>query len=124
RAGMHYHLVARTWNGVPAFRSTHDAWRLWGGLREAWPNALAACLMPNHAHLIVEAEPSELRITTGRYLAGFKRYRNLRRLWAPVPEPEPIRDSKRLSRQFRYVILNPCRAGLVADPLCWSWSTY
>ncbi len=35
---------------------------------------------------------------------------------APTPL---IPDAKHLLRQVRYVHLNPCRGGLVQDPLCW-----
>jgi hypothetical protein len=44
--------------------------------------------------------------------------------WEPVPPPEVIRDAGKLSRQVRYVALNPCRAKLVRDPLEWEWSTH
>jgi hypothetical protein len=44
-------------------------------------------------------------------------------VWLPI-EPEIIHDLDRLLRATSYVFLNPCRAGLVTDPLSWPPSSY
>jgi hypothetical protein len=30
---------------------------------------------------------------------------------------------RKLARQVRYIVLNPCRDRIVGDPLSWMWST-
>jgi hypothetical protein len=42
----------------------------------------------------------------------------------PLGEPGVVAGRQHLARQVRYVHLNPCRAGLVRDPLAWPWSTH
>jgi hypothetical protein len=46
--------------------------------------------------------------------------------WRGMPVPEPLVRSgaQKLRRDQRYVELNPCRAGLAADPLEWPLSTW
>jgi hypothetical protein len=46
------------------------------------------------------------------------------RLWAPTPEPRVVPNQEHLERTRRYVLLNPCRSHLVADPLAWPFSTH
>lgn len=122
---MYVHLVARTLFGVRPFHDSAAAWDLWAALRRGAPNAVAACLMPNHLHQIEEtADPDAARRRLAARLAAFSRKQGWPRLWERLPAPEPIPDAKHLMRQVRYVHLNPCRARLVADPLCWPWSTH
>ena len=44
-------------------------------------------------------------------------------LWGRVPVPKVLTGRKELSTTIRYVVLNPCHARLVDDPLAWWWST-
>lgn len=119
------HLVARTCLGVPVFRDADLAWALWAVLKRATTTAVAACIMPNHLHLIVDTLDAErARAALAKRLAAFAGHAGFGRLWAPLPPAVPIPDGKHLLRQVRYVHLNPCRAELVADPLCWPWSTH
>lgn len=86
------------------------------------------CLMPNHYHLLVEThEPTlsrgmkhlngvftlrhnQLRKRTGHLFQG--RFKGL------------LVDSERyLLELARYIVLNPVRAKLVADPGAWRWSS-
>jgi hypothetical protein len=93
--------------------------RVWAALRRNWPRPLAACLMGNHLHLLVpgEAPPQEREL--------------LARVLGHVPGWPASTCSATLSagrvkirRDIRYVVLNPCRAGLARDPLEWLWSTH
>lgn len=98
---------------------------MWVRLRSVFPSALAACLMPNHLHVIVEARsPAEMRRALAYAIRALARVTGTRGVWEPVPPPSPIPDRKHLLRQVRYVHLNPCRDGLTADPLSWPWSTH
>ncbi len=122
---MLWHLTAHAVTGARPLESARACDALWSALRRRFPDALAACLMPDHVHLIIEAPNcDEARRTLAQCLAAFARQAGLGRVWQRVPDPVVIRDSKHLARQIRYVHLNPCRAGLCDDPLCWPWSTH
>jgi hypothetical protein len=82
--------------------------------------------MLNHLHLVIEAArlasvrwelATELRAFTRCHFPG-------RRIWQEVGATDPLPDLHHLRRNIRYVHLNPCRAGLVADPIEWEWSTH
>jgi hypothetical protein len=99
---------------------------LWRRLRIRYPACLASVLMPNHLHLVIETRsPREARRILAIELRAFtRRWFPGKQLWATVDEPELIPDRRHLRRVIRYVHLNPCRAGLVSDPLQWEWSTH
>jgi hypothetical protein len=120
------HLVARTRcrdGSLAAFPLAAD---LWAGLRRAFPDALAAVIMPDHVHVVTSsASAAHARNRMRAVLSGARRHRCGAWLrWEPVPEPVVVADNKHLRRQIRYVVLNPCRSGLARDPLEWLWSTH
>lgn len=121
-----FHLVARAQPGTLLFRTSAEANRLWSAVA-AFPGLQAACLMPDHVHLLLD-HPDAAR-GLGGVMSAYARWRNHHRrargpVWCAAPAPEPIPDAKHLQRTVRYVHLNPCRAGLVRDPLAWPWSTH
>lgn len=131
------HLVARTLLGAEVFADPERATKLWrwlnrpgrrnGGARcEPQPRGIvAACVMPNHVHSLEETDDARAaRIRLARSLAWFGRLIGVFPLWAPLPPAQVVPDRLHLLRQIRYVHLNPCRAGLVDDPLRWPWSTH
>lgn len=120
---MLIHLVARTAIGSHPFSNPVEAWWLWQLLRLYFPEVLAACLMPDHVHLVLDADPVFARSRLTKLLGLAKRLRPVQS-WSAVPEPSRVADSRHLCRQIRYVHLNPCRAGLVKDPLAYPWSTH
>ncbi len=108
------------------FPDATEARALWRFLAAAFPELLGMCLMPDHAHILLpHGEP------TGRLSvveSAYARWRNHHReetgpVFAPRPPVEEI-PAKWQRRVLRYVLLNPCRAGLVRDPLSWPWSTH
>jgi hypothetical protein len=120
------HFVAHS---VPPHWLIHD-WReaaeLWRRLERLGP-LRAAVIMPDHIHLILRrAHPPALC----GLLSGYARWRNHhraeegRRVWLPAPAAEPLRSRAHYERSVRYVHLNPCRDGLVDDPLAWPFSTH
>lgn len=118
-----YHLVAHPRGYRRLLLDDTFARRTWVGLRRAFPDAIAANLMPDHVHVGEETDdPDEARRRMSRALARAA-HRRGRGTWDPVPEPELVREPK-LRRFVRYVALNPCRDGLASDPLAWTWSTY
>ncbi|MFO0567816.1 MAG: hypothetical protein U0263_19305 [Polyangiaceae bacterium] len=122
---MFSHFAASALPGQTPLSDFGAAWLLWRSLRAAFPTALAACLMPNHIHIVLECSDSdEARVLLARLLAWTSRRSNQRRVWQRVPVPSVIPNAQHLLRVVRYVHLNPCRAKLARDPLEWPWSTH
>jgi hypothetical protein len=120
------HFVARALPGTLLFRDNIEALALWERLIRAVPMPAAMCLMPNHVHALY---PREVRRQLGVGLGAYARWRNHQRgehgsVWVPIPEPHPVLGAQKRARNQRYIHLNPCRAGLVSDPLEWAWSTH
>lgn len=100
---------------------------LWPRLRAAFPVALSAILMPDHLHVVAPTtDPSRARITLGATVSGLRRSNNpgAANRFGPAYAEAVFDDARKLHRQTRYVVLNPCREGLVDDPLAWCWSTH
>jgi hypothetical protein len=94
-------------------------------MREAFPDALAASLMPNHPHLLAHVShlpQAELRFR--RLCFGFARRVKIRGLWESRPPAKLVGAGDKLRREVRYVLLNPTRGRLVCDPLSWLWTTH
>lgn len=120
---MLIHLTARARTFV--FDDPDLAAGAWRRLRALFPDALAACLMGNHGHLVGEVEDVAAAETRfARFLGSVTRaLGETRGLWQPAP-PSIIADTEKLRRQVRYVALNAPREHLVTDPLDWAWSTH
>lgn len=122
---MFMHLTARALPGYKPMLDPITAWWLMWRLRLAFPTVLAACVMPDHLHLIAAlAYASDARARLARVLSRMAVRAGLRHLFERVPEPQVVPNGAHLERQLRYVHLNPCRAKLVSDPLAWPWSTH
>ena len=131
--GALHHVMSRGNDGIPIFRDDED--------RQLFLELLAQeisrsgwilheyCLMTNHYHL--EIETPECTLSTGmhrflgRYVQRFNRRHGRRghlfqeRFKNILVEKEPY--ALELSR---YIALNPVRAGMVARPEDWAWSSY
>lgn len=123
---MYAHVTARSVAGL-LFHDFTEALALWRRLVAAFPEAPALCLMPNHPHVIAAAEGARERMSG--VMSGYARWRGHRRgqdahCWQPQPAVELLPDADHLRRSIRYVLLNPCRGGLVDDPLAWPLSTH
>lgn len=124
----HYTAHARG-NLVPLIDYDPCRW-LWQRLRDAFPEALAVILMPDHLHLIAPYLARSRRRLAGT-LAAFARVFGLGQLWESVPEPSLLTTRDKVVRGVRYVLLNGSRPWrhqgrwiqLVRDPLEWTWST-
>jgi REP-associated tyrosine transposase len=89
----------------------------------------AYCLMTNHYHLLVETPEANLSRGMRQLNGVFTQYVNRfhrrvghlfqGRFKAILVEPESY-----LLELSRYVVLNPVRAGMVAAPAEWRWSSY
>lgn len=86
------------------------------------------CLMSDHVHLIVvpqlpESLPLALKHTHGRYAAYFNtRHVATGHLWQGRYYSCPL-DTPHFCAALRYAELNPVRAGMVADPAAYPWSS-
>lgn len=120
------HIVLRARDGSLLFHTWGEAAELWSRLVSAFPGVLAMVLMPDHVHLVLASNQNQ---RLAQVASGYARWRNHRRgesgpVFAPRPEAVEIPDALHLQRTIRYIHLNPCRAGLVDDPLEWPFSTH
>jgi putative transposase len=88
----------------------------------------AYCLMPNHVHLIAVPQRKEsLMLAIGEAHRRYTRLVNFREGWRghlwQGRFASFILDERHLLACTRYVELNPVRAGLVARPQHWRWSS-
>ena len=89
---------------------------------------LGYCLMSNHVHLIViprkpEALAVAMKQTHGRYASYWNaRHVSSGHAWQGRFYSCPL-DESYLWAALRYAELNPVRAGLVAEPEAWPWSS-
>lgn len=91
----------------------------------------AFCLMSNHVHLILQ--PGEnaaglgqlMKRLAGRQTRLFNRQEGRSgTLWESRYKSSPIETDAYLLACCRYVELNPVRAGMVANPADYRWSSY
>lgn len=132
-AGALYHITSRGDRREDIYHDDAD--------REGWLEVLtevcsrynwvvhAYCLMSNHYHLIAETPDSNLskgmRHLNGVYTQWFNRSHGLvGHLFQGRYKAILVQKETYLLELTRYVVLNPVRAGMVADPGEWSWSSY
>ena len=89
----------------------------------------AFCLMTNHYHLLVETREGNLsqgmRHLDGVYTqASNRRHSRVGHLLQGRFKGILVDKDAYLLELSRYIVLNPVRAGMVAAPQQWSWSSY
>jgi len=89
----------------------------------------AYCLMPNHYHLVIETADANLaagmRQLNGVYTQRHnRRHCRVRHLLQGRYKAIVVDKDNYLLELARYVVLNPVRAGMVAHPGQWIWSSY
>lgn len=109
--------------------------------RTAWMSVLAIvcsrfnwvvhsyCQMTNHYHLVVETVEGNLsagmRHLNGVYTQKFnRRHKQVGHLFQGRYKAILVQKESHLLELSRYVVLNPVRAGMVASPEDWAWSSY
>ena len=131
--GALYHVTARGDRREPIFVDNFDRNALLDvlsiGLQRADASALAYCLMGNHYHLVVHTRqanlPQLMRHVNGVYTQRFNRRHGLvGHLFQGRYKASLVDRESYLLEVCRYVDLNPVRAGLVAQPGDWPWSSY
>ncbi len=130
--GLPHHVTQRGTRRQPIFLKPGDEKLYLQMLLEECGKAAveiwAYCLMPNHVHLIATPgrEDGLARAIgeTHRQYAGLV---NRREEWAGHLFQDrfssSVMDERHLIAAFRYIALNPVRAGLVERPQDWPWSS-
>jgi putative transposase len=131
--GAIHHVVTRGVGDRPIVRDDIDrmsfvhrlaravelhGWRCW-----------AYCLMDTHFHLVIQTPEPNLGVgmkwLKATHTQDFHhRHESRDHLFGGRYFSEIIRHERHLIEACAYVVLNPVRAGLVAEPELWPWSSY
>jgi REP element-mobilizing transposase RayT len=89
----------------------------------------AYCLMGNHYHAVLRTPEGNLARGMQRLNSAFAQHANSRHprsghLFQGRYDSRLVEEEPYLLQLARYVVLNPVRAGLVATPAAWRWSSY
>ena len=132
-AGALYHVTSRGNERRPIFRTNRDRQAFLAFLatvtrRFGW-SVTAWVLMNNHFHLVIQTpEPNlsrGMQWLNGTYAAWFNhRYGRCGHLFQGRFKALIIDKETYFAEVLRYVVLNPVRAGLVARPENYRWSSY
>lgn len=133
-AGLPMHLVQRGINREPCFFAEEDYHCYLHWLQKSaadWNCAIHAyVLMTNHVHLLISAEraegPAKLMQSLGRRYVQYinRAYKRSGSLWEGRYKSSVVQAETYLLACMRYIELNPVRAGMVADPAQYRWSSY
>ena len=128
------HLIQRGNNHQICFAADEDCQRYLEWLqdcsRESGCEVHAYVLMTNHVHLLVTprtatAAGDMMKRLGQRYVQYFNRtYGRSGTLWEGRFRSCPVQDEHYLLACYRYLELNPVRAGMVAHPGEYRWSSY
>ncbi|MFI5346961.1 MAG: REP-associated tyrosine transposase [Elusimicrobiota bacterium] len=130
--GAVYHAMARGVDGRDIFVNDEDRHDFMGTLlclKSQTPfSILAYCLMGNHFHLAIRVEKTSLSDIMHRLLTAYVRRFNARHareghLLQARYKSILCLDDAYLLALIRYIHMNPVRAGLVASPGDWPWSS-
>jgi len=133
-AGMPVHIVQRGHNKQPIFFDQHDNDLYLSWLKQAADkykcSVHAYVLMSNHVHLMVTPTDStgvsRMMQYVGRYYVPYinHTYGRSGTLWEGRYKSSVIDAENYLLICSRYIELNPVRAGMVAHPVDYPWSSY
>ncbi len=132
--GVPVHLVQRGHNRTACFFAEEDYRRYLEALTDAAKRhgcrIHAYVLMTNHVHLLItpidESAISRMMQTLGRHYVLYvnRVYQRTGTLWEGRHKASVIDSESYLLVCYRYVELNPVRAGIVAAPGEYRWSSY
>jgi putative transposase len=128
------HVVQRGVDRAVCFRSDNDRILYFLHLRELSEkfgcSVHAYCLMTNHVHLLVtpardESVQAMMKGLGQRYAQYFNRkYERTGPLWDGRYHSCIAESAYYVLACYRYIELNPVRAGMVASPTGYQWSSY
>lgn len=132
--GQPQHVIQRGNNRQAIFHRANDyrfyLEKLKAGAEKHQVDIHAYVLMSNHVHLLLtpSTEPGigKLMQYMGRhYVQHFNhRYERTGTLWEGRYKSSLIDAERYLMACYRYIELNPVRAGMVAEPGAYTWSSY
>ena len=132
--GMPQHVIQRGNNRAACFfdqadynhylQSLHEACKRYGCKLHAY------VLMTNHVHLLMTPEAdgaisSVMQSTGGRYVKYINKfYERTGGLWEGRYKASLVQTERYLLTCYRYIEMNPVRAGMVSHPAEYQWSSY
>lgn len=131
--GALYHVTSRGDRREPIFEDDVDRQALLDTLAHALSRfdarALAYCLMGNHYHFVLHTRQANLSVLmreiNGVYTQRFnRRHGKVGHLFQGRFKAILVDKDSYLAQLCPYVELNPVRAGMVAEPADWPWSSY
>lgn len=133
-AGVPMHIIQRGNDRTPCFHSDADRMLYLGVLREVCDlyecSVHAYVLMTNHVHLLATPEHSDsislvMKHLGQRYVQYVnRRYARTGSLWEGRFRSSMVDSSEYFLMCQRYIELNPVRAGMVARPHEYRWSSH
>jgi putative transposase len=123
-AGTFYHVMVRKATDARFFQAC-----LLESLNQTTAKIHLPCIMPNHAHLLVESGQEGLQALMAPTLSRFaQRYNWLRdqrgHVFQDRFKAKECGDDRYLLALIRYIARNPVKAGLVEAPQDWAFSGY
>lgn len=132
-AGGYYHVINRGNNRATLFSNAAEFSAFLNLLAEAQARIalriLAACLMPNHFHLVVSPHRADDISRWMQWLLTTHSHRHhlqegtTGRVWQGRFKAFPIEQDRHLLTVMRYVERNALRAGLVSRAEDWPWGS-
>ncbi len=132
--GAAVHLMQRGNNRADCFFSDDDRRFYLFHLARLLPRARCAvhayCLMTNHVHLLVTGHEADSCATLMKHLGQLhsqyvnKTYRRTGSLWEGRFKSCLVQSEGYLLTCYRYIEMNPVRAGLAASPGDYAWSSF
>lgn len=131
----YYHVIARGDNREPLFLDSEDYLHylscmskqiIKGGLK---CRGMAFCLMTNHLHLLIAAEHADLsrliELVHGDYARWFnQRHQRVGHVFQKRFLSKSVTSERHLFEVIRYIHMNPVKAGMVARPEEYRWSSF
>ncbi|MFN0145612.1 MAG: transposase [Dehalococcoidia bacterium] len=124
-----FHLVLRARTGTAPFRDPATATLLWSIVEQQNARGrvtlLAACLMPDHLHLLAKPDEDDLV----RWCNSFKSFTahachglgQQGSLWQPSFYDRAIQGAHEFEETLKYIWDNPAAAGLLESGGTWPW---
>ena len=133
-SGLPYHIVQRGNNREACFIELENYQfylELWQQLSKRYGVYVHAyCLMTNHVHFLAtpsseQAISNTMKVVGSRYAQYInKKYKRTGTLWEGRHRASLVQQDRYLLACYRYIELNPVRAGLVSRPEEYRWSSY
>lgn len=131
--GATYHVMVRGNNGQSIFASDDERCQfcllMQEGVERYGHRILAFCFMTNHVHLAIQLGNVSLSKICQNLAFRYTRFYNWKHktighLFQGRFRSILVDGNSYLRKLIRYIHLNPVRAKLTDDPLCFSWSSH